>query len=68
VQVDVAYRVDMVVEDAVLVELKAASRTLEIHEAQAISDLKLSVYRVGLLINFHVVHLKDGIKRFVNGL
>jgi len=68
VQIDVGYRIDIVVEDAVLVELKATSKTLEIHEAQAISNLKLSVYRVGLLINFHVVHLKDGIKRFVNGL
>jgi GxxExxY protein len=68
VEIDVGYRIDMVVEDAVLVELKAASKTLEIHEVQALSNLKLSVYRVGLLINFHVVHLKDGIKRFVNGL
>ena len=68
VQVDVGYRIDMIVQDAVLAELKAISKLLPINEAQALTHLKLSGYRVGLLINFHVLRLKDGIKRFVNNL
>jgi GxxExxY protein len=68
VQVDVGYRIDMLVQAAVVVELKAISKLQPIHEAQALSHLKLSGHRVGLLINFHVLHLKDGIKRFVNRL
>jgi GxxExxY protein len=68
VQVDVGYRIDMVVQDAVVGELKAISKLLPVNEAQTLSHVKLSDHRVGLLINFHVVRLKDGIKRFVNGL
>ncbi|MEO8620768.1 MAG: GxxExxY protein [bacterium] len=63
-----AYRIDMLVNDAVIVELKAVSSVLPIHEAQMLSHLTLSEYRVGLLINFHSVRLKDGIKRYVNRL
>jgi GxxExxY protein len=66
VQIELGYRIDLVVEDAVVVELKAVSNVLPIHEAQLLSHLKLSGHRVGLLINFHVQHLKDGIKRMVN--
>jgi GxxExxY protein len=66
VRIEVAYRIDLVVEDAVVVELKAVSNVLPIHHAQLLSHLKLSGYQVGLLINFHVQHLKDGIKRMVN--
>ena len=55
-------------DDAVIVELKAVVKLLPIHEAQLLSYLKLSGYRVGLLINFHVPHLKDGITRMVNNL
>jgi len=58
----------LLVEDAVIVELKAIARVLPLHEAQLLSYLKLSGYRVGLLINFHVVHLREGIKRMVNQL
>jgi GxxExxY protein len=66
VRIDVGYKIDLVVEDAVVVELKAVSNVLPIHEAQLLSHLKLSGHRVGLLINFHVQRLKDGIKRMVN--
>ena len=66
VTLDVGYRIDMLVEDAVVVELKAVERVLPIHEAQLISYLKLSDKRIGLLINFHVNHLRDGIMRRVN--
>jgi GxxExxY protein len=65
VRIDIGYRVDLLVDDTVLVELKAVSKILPLHEAQLLSYLKLSRHRVGLLINFHVVRLKDGIKRMI---
>ena len=68
VQIDLGYRLDLLVEDAVIVELKAADRIAPIHEAQLLSYLKLSGKKLGLLINFNVLHLKDGIRRMVNGL
>lgn len=61
------YRVDFLVEDAVVVEIKAVEAILPIHEAQLLSYLKLSGKRVGLLINFNVLHLRDGIRRRVCG-
>ncbi|EFO79725.1 hypothetical protein OSCT_2410 [Oscillochloris trichoides DG-6] len=68
VQIDAGYRLDLFVEETVIVELKAVSKVLPIHEAQLLSYLKLSGCKLGLLINFHVVHLKDGIKRMVNNI
>lgn len=64
---DAGYRLDLLVEDAVIVELKAVESIHPIHKAQLISYLKLSQRKLGLLINFHVLHLKDGITRLVNG-
>ena len=55
-------------EARIIVELKAVEKILPIHEAQILSYLKLSDKRLGLLINFNVVHLKNGIKRMANGL
>ena len=66
VKIDVGYRVDLLVEDTVIVELKAVEAILPIHQAQLLSYLKLSGKEAGLLINFHVLHLRDGIKRMVN--
>jgi GxxExxY protein len=66
--IDVGYRVDLIVDDSVIVELKAVEKLLPIHEAQILSYLKLNGKTLGLLINFNVVHLKDGIKRIANGL
>jgi GxxExxY protein len=66
VEIDVGYRIDVLVEDVVIVELKAVSVVAPIHEAQLLSYLRLSGKRVGLLINFNVLRLKDGIKRMVN--
>ncbi len=66
VNIDIGYRIDVLVEDSVIVELKAVSELAPIHEAQLLSYLKLSGKRVGFLINFNVVRLKDGIKRMVN--
>ena len=65
-ELDLGYRVDVLVDEEVVVELKAVSKLLPIHEAQLLSYLKLNNFRVGLLINFHAVHLRDGIKRMVN--
>lgn len=65
VRLDAGYRLDLVVEDTVVVELKAIEALAPIHQAQIISYLKLSGKPIGLLINFHSLHLKDGIKRFV---
>ncbi len=59
---------DFVVEDLVIVELKAIDQLLPLHEAQLLSYLKLSGKKLGLLINFHVLRLKDGYKRIANGL
>ena len=62
---DVGYRADLVVEERVLVELKAIDRLLGIHDAQLLTYLRLSGLRVGLLINFNVNSLKNGIRRLV---
>jgi GxxExxY protein len=66
VRLDVGYRIDMVVNDAMIVELKAVDRLRAVHMAQLLSHLRLSNYRVGLLINFNVACLVDGIRRMVN--
>jgi GxxExxY protein len=63
VRLDAAYRLDLLVEGQVVVELKSVEQLLPIHEAQLMSYLKLSGLKVGLLINFNVVHLRDGIRR-----
>ena len=66
VRLEVGYRIDVLVEDRVILELKACA-IAPIHEAQLLSYLKLSDKHVGLLINFNVLRLKDGIKRYVMG-
>ena len=63
VMLDCGYRLDLVVEDKVIVEIKSVHTIAPIHEAQLLSYLKLSGYRKGLLINFNVKLLKDGIQR-----
>ncbi|HHT9121901.1 MAG TPA: GxxExxY protein [Candidatus Wunengus sp. YC63] len=68
VRLDCGYRLDLIVEDAVIVELKTVECLLPIHEAQLLTYLKMKNLRVGLLINFNVPVLKDGIKRMVNNL
>lgn len=65
-KVDVGYRIDLLVEDCVIVELKAVEKILPVHQAQLLTYLKLSGLTVGLLINFNVSVLKDGITRLVN--
>jgi GxxExxY protein len=63
---DVGYRADLLVEGIVLVELKSVETILPIHKAKLLSYLRLSGKEVGLLINFNVEHLKNGIKRVIN--
>jgi len=67
VKLELGYRIDLLVEDLVVLEIKSVEAIAPIHQAQILSYLKLSGKSLGLLINFNVVHLKDGIKRFVNG-
>lgn len=64
-QVDCGYRLDLLVEDEVVVELKAVESLLPIHNAQVITYLKLSGYPIGLLINFNVTMLRNGLRRLV---
>jgi GxxExxY protein len=66
INLDCGYRIDLLVEGKVVVELKAIEKLEPIHEAQLLSYLKLSKCPVGLLINFNVKFLKDGIRRLVN--
>ena len=65
--IDVGYRVDLLVEDLAVVELKCVERLHPVHEAQLLSYIRLSGKNVGLLINVHVAHLRNGIKRMVDG-
>ena len=66
VHLNVGYRIDLLVERKVIVELKAVERMIPLYEAQLLSYLKLSGNRIGLLINFNVPRLKEGIKRMAN--
>ena len=67
VKLELGYRMDLLVEDLVVVEIKSVDAISPVHQAQVISYLKLSGKAIALLMNFNVVHLKDGIRRFVNG-
>jgi GxxExxY protein len=68
VKLDAGYKLDLLVEDLVVIEIKSVDRLAAIHQAQVISYLKLSEKKLGILINFNTLHLRDGIKRIVNGL
>ena len=67
-QIDAGYRIDMLVEDCVIIENKAVERFLPIHEAQLLTYLKLRDCRLGFLLNWNVPLMKRGIKRMVNNL
>ena len=68
VKIDLGYRIDLLVNEKVIVELKSVEKVIPIYEAQILSYLKLSNIKLGLLINFNVTRMKDGIKRFANKL
>ncbi|HEX4080683.1 MAG TPA: GxxExxY protein [Rhizomicrobium sp.] len=65
VKLDCGYRMDIVVEGELIIEIKAVERLMPIHEAQMLTYLRLSRCKVGLLMNFNSVSLKDGLRRFV---
>lgn len=67
VKLDCGYRLDLLVNEKIIIEVKAVDALADIHLAQVLTYLKLTGNRFGLLINFNVVRLKDGIKRVVNG-
>ncbi len=66
-KLEVGYRIDVVVEGRVVIEVKSVESIHPLHEAQLLSYMRLSGMNVGLLINFNVLHLRDGIKRMVDG-
>ena len=66
--VDCGFRIDLIVDDGLLVEVKAVERLLPVHMAQVRSYLQQTKLKLGLLINFNVAYLRDGIKRVVNQL
>lgn len=68
VKLNVGYRLDLLVEDKVIVELKSVEKLTDVHLAQVLTYLKLSECKLGLLINFNVALIKHGIKRVVNNL
>jgi GxxExxY protein len=64
-RIDSGYRIDLIVENSIIVELKSVDKILPIYEAQLLTYMKLAGVKIGLLINFNVTKLKEGIKRFV---
>jgi len=68
IKLDAGYRIDLLVENKVIIEIKSVETILPVHKAQTLTYLKLSELKLALLINFNVPLLKDGIKRFVNNL
>lgn len=65
VKLDIGYRIDLLVENKVVIEIKSVESICPLHMAQIMTYLKLSNCRIGLLINFNTAHLKDGIKRII---
>jgi len=65
VKLDVGYRIDLLVENTIVIEIKSVDALADIHLAQILTYLKLSGCKLGLLVNFNVAHLKEGIKRVV---
>jgi|TARA_B110000211_G_scaffold12438_1_gene13019 GxxExxY protein len=68
VKLDIGYRLDIIVENKVIIELKAVEAINDVHLAQVLTYLKLSDCKLGMLINFNVTLIKNGIKRVVNNL
>ena len=68
VKLDVGYRIDLMIERKIIIEIKSVDALNDVHLAQILTYLKLSDCKLGLLINFNVKYLKDGIKRVVNNL
>ena len=67
-KIDNAYRMDLLVNDCVVVEIKSVDAIVPVHRSQLLSYLKLGGYKLGFLLNFNVAHMRQGIARLVNGL
>jgi GxxExxY protein len=67
VRLPLAYRVDLIVQNCIIVEIKCVEKVLPVHVAQVLSYLRLSGHQLGLLINFDVPHLRHGVRRIING-
>ena len=68
IRIDAGYRIDMLIEELIIIENKTVERILPIHEAQLLTYLKMKGCRIGYLLNWNVPVMKDGIKRLVNNL
>lgn len=68
IRIDNGYRIDLLVDSCVVVELKAQESILPVHRAQLLSYLRLGDFKLGYLLNFNVSHMRDGVVRMVNGL
>ncbi len=68
ISIDAGYRIDMIIDDAIIVEHKTVERLLPIHEAQLLTYLKMKNCKLGFLLNWNVPRMKNGIKRMVNNL
>ena len=68
IKLEIGYRIDILVENKLVLEIKSVEALTDVHLAQTLTYLKLGNYKLGLLMNFNVVRLKDGLKRIVNGL
>lgn len=66
IKLEIGYRVDLLVENKIIVEIKSIDALVDIHLAQILTYMKLSECKLGLLVNFNVKHLKNGIKRVIN--
>ncbi len=66
IKLDHGYRIDLLVENKVVIEIKTVEAFTDVHTAQVLTYLKLGNYKLGLLLNFHVATLKNGIKRIIN--
>ncbi|MCC7245936.1 MAG: GxxExxY protein [Saprospiraceae bacterium] len=67
VKLDCGYRIDLLIENKLLIELKAVDALNDLHLAQTLTYLRIGNYKLGLLINFNVLKLKDGVRRVING-
>ncbi|QKJ29579.1 GxxExxY protein [Mucilaginibacter mali] len=67
VKLDVGYRIDILVDNKLVIEVKSVEELTDVHMAQTLTYMKLGQYKLGLLMNFNVIKLKDGIKRVING-
>lgn len=68
IKLDIGYRIDLLVENKLVIEVKSVEAINDVHLAQTLTYLKIGNYKLGLLMNFNVVRLKDGIKRVANGI